>query len=166
MLIDYKGDNPLPGWHRTRGLAEFKRDFPGRFVRVVAQRAPFEDELAWFDGVCRHAFWTGHVAVGLDDLPPVLTVNGARSPGLEELYKLGRSRKVMPIGCLQRARSVPLVMFSEASQLFVFSLLLDEDRERVRQVIGDFPAPADEHSFVWARSGGLTPAVLCRPLRL
>jgi hypothetical protein len=164
ILIDYKGSNALPDWHHTRGLAEFRRDFP-KVPRIIAQRAPFENEVAWFDGICRIAFAFGDVAVGIDELPADLTVGAARSPGLEELYKLGRERRAMPIACIQRSKNVPLVMFSEASHLFVFQLLLNEDRERIRQVIGDFPLPRSEHGFVYARPG-LGEAVECAPLAL
>lgn len=165
VLIDPKVDDPIPDWHHSIGAAAFRADFPARHQRIVAQPGAFEDYLEWFDAVCRHAYRVGSVAVGIDDLPGELTVGGQRSRGLEELYRQGRSRRVMPIGCIQRAKTVPLVMFSEATQLYVFDLLLDEDRDRVRQVIGDFPRPRTEHGFVYARPGDGR-AVECAPLSI
>lgn len=165
VLIDYKGDDPLPDWHHSRGAAEFVRDFPARSTRVVAQQAPFEDSVEWFDRVCRHAFRIGAVAVGIDELPPELTVGGQKSPGLEVLYKQGRSRQVLPIGCVQRSYAIPLVMLSEATQLYVFQLLLPEDRKRIRDVIGEFPTPRSKHGFVYAQPG-LGAAVECAPLSI
>lgn len=168
-MIDTKGDGAGIGadWHRSVGVAALQRDFPARHNRVVAQRAPYDDDVAWFDGVCRWAYRVGAVAVGIDDLPADLSAGRARSPGFEELYKLGRSRGVTPIGCIQRSVSVPLVMLSEATNLFIFRLQLLEDRARIRGIIGDFPyPPRAEHGFIFARPGGLTPPIECRPLRL
>lgn len=162
MLIDYKGDDPIPDWYHAHGARDFERNFPSHPL-TVAQPEPFGDDLEWFDRVCRHAFRTGAVAVGLDDLPPELTVGGRRSPGLEALYKLGRSRLVTTIGCIQRPKVVPLVMLSEASHLFVFRLHLADDRRRLEEVIGPLPTPRTEHGFIYARPGAAAP-VECRPL--
>lgn len=161
VLIDYKGDDPIPDWFHTRGAHEFEREFP-RQPRIVAQAEPFADDLEWFDRVCRRAFAIGAVAVGLDDLPPDLTIGGKRSPGLEGLYKLGRSRQVTTLGCIQRPMLVPLVMLSEASHLFVFRLQLAGDRRRIEEITGPLPAPRSEHGFVWWRPG--EPPVECAPL--
>lgn len=163
VLLDVKLDDPLPDWHHTHGAPEFERDFPARSTQIVAQPAPFEDVVEWFDRVCRWCFRVGAVAVGIDDLPGELAVNGQRSPGLENLYRQGRTRQVTTIGCIQRPKSMPLVMLTEASHLFVFSLLLPEDRDRIRGLIGDYPLPRRQHGFVYARPGVSAP-IECSPL--
>src|SRR5438128_10592081 len=114
VMIDTKGEGAgLPDWHRSIGVTALQRDFPAKHARVLVQRAPYDDEVAWFDGVCRYLYRVGAVAVGIDELPIDLSSGRARSPGLEELYKLGRSRGVTPIGCVQRSKWIPLVMLSE-----------------------------------------------------
>lgn len=165
VLLDVKLDDPLPDWHHSVGAAALVRDFPARAARVVAQPAPYDDYVEWFDQVCRHCFRIGAVAVAIDDLPAELTVNGRRSPGLEVLYKQGRSRLVTTLGCIQRPKTMPLVMLSEASQLYVFGLHLEDDRARIRELIGDYPQPRTRHGFVFARPGMAAP-VECAPLRL
>jgi hypothetical protein len=92
----------------------------------------------------------------LDNGPLVIGVDEAYhlflTRGLRLLATQGRGKRVSLVSCMQRPRSIPLFLLSDANYWVVFNLQLDDDRKSVEKSVGhkiDWETlKANEHAFI------------------
>lgn len=161
LFLDPKRRNDFGGWAVTEGARDVVRDWPRHTARVIARPALLEDERAWADALCRHAYYTERCTLALDELPEGVTAN-VKVPWLDVCLKRGREAAITTYVATQRPMDIPLSILSQAEHMFVFDLNVKGDRDRVQEVIGEYRPPTLEHGFVhWTP---LTGAVDCLPL--
>lgn len=162
LFLDPKRRNDFGGWAIVEGEHDARRDWPRHVERAIVRPGLTEDESAWADTLCRHAYYVERCAVALDELPAGTDANRPLQ-WLGVLLRRGREAGITTYVATQRPMDIPLTILSEAAHLFVFDLNLEGDRRRVRGVIGDYPAPASEHGFAYW-SPDLVTAVACDPI--
>lgn len=162
LFLDPKRRNDFGGWALVEGERDARREWPRHTERIIARPALLERERDWSELLCRHAYYVAGCTVALDELPQGTTAN-IGLPWLETLLRRGREALITTYVATQRPKDIPLEILSEAEHVFAFALNLRADRDRVREVIGDYQEPSIEHGFVYWQPG-LTRAVDCLPL--
>ena len=168
VFADPKRETDFGGCPIVEGLDAFRREWPRHHERVIVRPHVTDDLRVWFDGVCQHVYQVGNTGFEADELQGIVSESRPLQ-WFTIVVSWGRTRGVTSYLVTQRPRRVPLAVLSEASQAFVFELLLPEDVARVREVIGPYPQPTLPHGFAHWQKEGLTgrPAVIeCRPLSL
>lgn len=144
------------------GEREGRRQWPAKVARAIVRPALLEDERAWADALCRHAYYVERCAVALDELPAGTDANRPLE-WLGVLLRRGREAGITTYVATQRPLDIPLTILTEAEHVFVFDLNLEGDRRRVREVMGSYPPPARRHGFAYWRPD-MTAAIACDPL--
>jgi hypothetical protein len=161
-MLDPKRRADFGGWAIVEGAEQLRRAWPRDTQRAIARPALLEPEPAWLDACCRHAYYVGATAVGVDELAGIATASRPVR-WLDVLLTRGRESGITTYVCSQRPQRIPSTVLSEAEHVFVFALNLAADRDRVAEVIGPYPEPSRRHGFVYWRPG-LTAGVETLPI--
>jgi hypothetical protein len=146
LVIDSKQD-PKDDWQSV-GVEQKKLSGklpPGRYVWPADRNYITEPDAqsVLFEKLLR----AGPLAIGVDEAYHLYLTRGLRL-----LATQGRGKRVSLVCGMQRPRTIPLILLSDASYWFIFHLRLEADRKIVEQAIGT-PLPwsalqRHEFSFV------------------
>jgi hypothetical protein len=117
-----------------------------------------------YNALFEWAFWERVPLVYIDEVALCVKNSQTYPRFLRALCQQGRSRGITVLAGTQRPAGVPVFLFSESEQKWVFELLTRDDRERVSEWIGDEVVDVgwpDEHAF-WYRSTRDRRARYCR----
>lgn len=163
VMLDPKRTADFGGWATIEGARELVRDWPRHHPRAIARPGLLEDERAWADDVCRHAYRVTRCAVGLDELPAGVSA-GRPLVWHDVLLKRGRELGITTYTASQRPRTIPMDVIAQAQHVFVFDLNQPADVDYMRSLLGAYDHPRAAHGFWYWRPDLLTPSIECRPL--
>ena len=133
LIHDGKNDTHWPGYQRYRRLASLIAARPRR--AIYAPKIDELDDPDMQDAFFKYAFLRRNVLVYVDEL--YLVTEGNTIPRhLKACITQGRSLGISTWFASQRPVSVPQWCLSESEWKFIFYLELNQDRKRVREVIG------------------------------
>lgn len=120
---------------------------------VIYRPHPEHSDQDDYDQVLKDVFWIGDCTVYIDELTLLCRAPNSYPRYLRACYQQGRSRGIGTIGVSQRPAEIPGFCNSEREQIYSFSLVLEQDQERVGQWMGvrGLTNPPVEHGF-WYRS--------------
>lgn len=123
---------------------------------LIVQPSPAEiTDTDGLDDFLLHVYEScENVVIGVDELYNVAQ-GSTPGAGITALYTRGRSRRLSVIAATQRPVWVPLFCLSEASQFYVFSLSLPQDRARLASLGSQdlLDRPLDKYRFWWFKIG-------------
>jgi hypothetical protein len=152
LIIDPKGDFQLPKELARIPVVSHPNQLNlRRSVRYIPH--PEEDTPEAWNEVFRRVYYKRNMYVYIDEVSLVCKSATSYPQYLRALFQQGRSLGIGVLACTQRPTGVPLFVFSESQQFFVFRLMLDNDLKRVEQWIGSdcVIRPKEKYAFHYRR---------------
>jgi|SRR6478672_5911195 len=158
ILEEYKGFTRWTTWHNTRKVWEDKILLWPETSKIKSvldkkkhQRAVFEDAL---NKLANTGHWVVDIDEGLSTCSPTELNLGNQ---ISTMSREGRSGKLTLIVKAQRPSHLPLVLYSNASQIFAGQTGLPQDQKRIAELNTKDPhkevisklANLGEYEFLW-----------------
>ncbi|MCY3670065.1 MAG: type IV secretion system DNA-binding domain-containing protein [Alphaproteobacteria bacterium] len=118
--------------------------------RVAVLRDPTTEPDAEVDAVCREVWARGNVLLVLDD---AMVLSGTKPPHwLQVVVTMGRSRGIGVLSVVQRPRTVPRILLTEAEHVIAFRVRHPDDAELLARLASRRLAAAaalPRYDYVW-----------------
>ena len=140
--VTLKDWNLLEDWDEGKKLLRL-----GKSARVRI-KTPMYSSLEYFEEIMITALDIGNLTVYIDELYSVAD----SSDVLRSIYTLGREGGVGVWGSSQRPHMIPLFCLSESEHFFMFRLMLQRDRDRMSEFMGEgvrYRRIKDRHGFFY-----------------
>lgn len=153
IVVDPKGTLAGPGWNlepwSDTAYRELARGnaYRARFPAPISDKP--EDE---YEKLFALAYRLGDLTVYIDEMYAVVSSNGRMGKWLRGLYTRGRELGIGVWGATQRPTWIPRETISESDWFFMFALQLQDDRDRMSEVMGPLvrePIPRRDRYGVW-----------------
>lgn len=161
VIVDPKRMYTLP-WRRDEQKVITSANGISKRDGIYIFRPNREDLLnpTIYDRVYERCLDLGGTFVYTDDVAGV-EVRGEYPDTLQQALMIGRGLKVSCLNSVQRVHNVPLAVISESRKQYVFSIQMDRDKQRLREIIPNLDYYArsikpKEYQFIYHRTGDMT----------
>jgi hypothetical protein len=144
-LVITDSKNELQEWNvEDFSSSALRKIRNGDDIRV---RAVYNNEVG---EALNAAYEAGNINVYIDEATSVIRTKENKL-ALEDIWQRGRSRNVGGWISSQRPSGIPLELISEGNHFFCFRLLLDRDRSRMSEFMGNkvLSIPQDKYGFYY-----------------
>ena len=154
LVLDPKHTFKMDGFKKGWSLPSFST----KFRTIVRPRLQDDEKL--FD-LLHKTFKLGNVTIYCDEMATLSDMFKWTTIKLEDIARTGRERKVSLWSVMQRPRGTPRVFLTETDVFFVFNLRSGEDRDYIRDYVGnEVEERIPKYKFWYIRPEESTPSLL------
>lgn len=155
FVIDVKGEIKLPKSTVIDNPYDLTKVRASNPCPIIYTPKPEYDEDDIWNNIYEWLYQRGNCSVYTDELFAVMTAGGRPPKWLKAIQTRGRSLHIRSLGSTQRPFGIPLTTLSETDHVIMFSLIMDDDKKRMAQIIGPIAMRPllDDYHYYYKRIG-------------